>query len=347
MTTTPIRKDLLESMFRDAMGINAAVLDVIKLHGDASYRTYYRVILDDKRTFVLMQMPAGKASVSEEITNFNGTHQELPFINVARFLENCGIRVPAIHHYSEGHHLMILRDLGDSLMARIVEKADNNLRREWYRRAIELLAALQRKTADADRSDCVALQRSFDQTLLNWEFDHFLEYGVEARLGIKMSKEDHEIFFRQTRGISEKIASLPYGFTHRDFQSRNILIVNDELYLIDFQDALLGPAAYDLAALLRDSYVELSEPILNELISFYCEKTGRKTSSFMREFDLVTCQRKLKDAGRFVFIDRVKKNPNFLKYIPASLGYVKQALERLPEYQSLYEMLKKYIPEWK
>jgi hypothetical protein len=336
----------LNAMLQNAMGIDVPVREITKLHGDASYRTYYRVVLDNDKTYILMQMPAGKASVSEEITNFNGTHKELPFINVARFLEKRGICVPSIRHYFEDDHLIILEDLGDNLMARIVENGDDNVRRNWYKRAIGLLATLQARTTGSTKFECVALQRSFDTTLLNWEFDHFSEYGVEERLGIEMAKADHGVFIEQTRRISDAIAQLPYGFTHRDFQSRNILIVNDELYLIDFQDALLGPAAYDLVSLLRDSYVELSPSLVTELISFYCDKKGRDVSSFRHEFDLVTCQRKLKDAGRFVFIDRVKKNPNFLKYIPASLGYVRAALERLPEYQQLYEMLKKYVPEW-
>ena len=344
---TELSKDRLENMLQSAMGVDASVKDITKLHGDASYRTYYRAVLDNGKTYILMQMPAEKASVSEEITNFNGTHKELPFLNVARYLSRHGIHVPLVHHYFEENHLMILEDLGDHLMARIVEPGDETVRRQWYKRAIELLVTLQEKTAKSDPSECVALERSFDQTLLNWEFDHFLEWCVEARLGLKMSEEDHAYFVSQTRKISQVISELPCGFTHRDFQSRNILIVKDELYLIDFQDALLGPAAYDLVSLLRDSYIKLSPTLLDELIAFYCEKRKREATSFRHEFDLVTCQRKLKDAGRFVFIDRVKKNPNFLKYIPTSLGYVKQALERLPEYQSFYEMLKKYVPEWK
>lgn len=342
---TEFSKERLDAMLKEAIGPEVTLRDVMRLHGDASYRTYSRATLNDGRTFVLMQMPKGKASASEEITNFNGTHKELPFINVARFLKGCGILVPAIHHYFEDDHVMILEDLGDNLMARLVEKGTDDVRRAWYKRAIELLVAIQKGTAKSDRSECVALQRSFNETLLNWEFDHFLEYGIEARLGLKMTKEDQKLFFDLTRKISKQIASLPYGFTHRDFQSRNILIVRDELYLIDFQDALLGPAAYDLVSLLRDSYVELSPKLLEELIAFYCEKKG--VESFRHEFDLVTCQRKLKDAGRFVYIDRVKKNPNFLKYIPTSLSYVRGALEGLPEYRELYEVLKKYVPEWR
>ena len=336
----------LDKMIREATGEASPLKEVIKLHGDASYRTYSRAVLENGKSFVLMQMPIGKASVSEEITNFNGTHGELPYINVARYLAKHGIKVPAIRRYYQEEHLMILEDLGDDLMVRIVEGGGEDVRRALYSRAIELLVDLQNKTANSESSECVALQRSFDSTLLNWEFDHFMEYGIESRTGVKVSMEDRDIFVRETRAISEEIRKFPYGFTHRDFQSRNILVVKNDLYLIDFQDALLGPAAYDLVALLRDSYVELSDNLLDELIAFYCKAKKSDLKSLGRQFDLITCQRKLKDAGRFVYIDRVKKNPNFLKYIPASLRYVNRALGRLPEYKQLYEVLKKYVPEW-
>ena len=343
---TEFSKERLSKMFGEILGRAALVQEVVKLHGDASYRTYYRAVLDDKKSYILMQMPEGRASASEEITNFNGSHKELPFINVARFLKDHGVNVPAVHRYFEDDHIMILEDLGDNLMAKIVETAGEGVRKIWYERAIDLLVELQKKTSVSHKFECVALQRSFDATLLNWEFDHFLEYGIEERLSRKMAAADRDLFVNQTRNISDAIPKLPYGFTHRDFQSRNILIVNNELYLIDFQDALLGPAAYDLVSLLRDSYVKLSEKVSGELIDYYCGKKGLDLELFRREFDLVTCQRKLKDAGRFVYIDRVKKNPNFLKYIPTSLGYVKSAFERLPEYSVLYDMLKKYVPEW-
>lgn len=343
---TEFSKDRLNEMFCETLGSEVSVIGVVKLHGDASYRTYYRATLFNGSTFILMQMPVGKASASEEITNFNGTHKEPPFTNVARYLKNHGINVAAVYRYYEDDHVMILEDLGDNLMAKIVEGGNDDVRRNWYRRAIELLISIQEKTSGSDKFECVALQRSFDATLLNWEFDHFLKYGIAARLGKEPSDADRSVFFKETRRISDTIAKLPYGFTHRDFQSRNILIVNDNLYLIDFQDALLGPAVYDLVSLLRDSYVQLSPKLLDELIAFYCAKKDCEPKSFRHEFDLVTCQRKLKDAGRFVYIDRVKKNPDFLKYIPASLDYVKNALERLPEYRQLYEVLKKYVPEW-
>ncbi|MFH0799472.1 MAG: phosphotransferase [Pseudomonadota bacterium] len=339
-------KDLVGKILKEKVGAASEIAQIDKLHGDASYRTYYRACLEDGSSFIVMKMPEGRASASEEITNFNGTHKELPFINVARYLKARGLPVPKVLSYSEPDHIMILEDLGDDIMARRVEDASDLQRLVWYKKAIDLLCLLQKNTAGSTGSECVALQRSFDEFLLNWEFDHFIEYGVAARLGKAMDEQDVAVFKEETRAMSREITALPRGLTHRDFQSRNLIVRNDELCLIDFQDALLGPAAYDLVALLRDSYVRLSDDILNELTKYYAGLVNRKHAELRHEFDLITVQRKLKDAGRFVYIDCVKGNPGFLKYIPASLGYVKNALERLPEHRRLYDALKKYVPEW-
>jgi len=115
--------------------------------------------------------------------------------------------------------------------------------------------------------------------------------------------------------------------------------------VIDFQDALLGSAAYDLVGLLRDSYVALSTPLLDELVDHHAQLAGYDRASFRALFDLQTVQRKLKDAGRFVFIDRVKKNPGFLVHIPNSLAYVANAFRRLPELAPLQEVLCRHLPE--
>jgi hypothetical protein len=123
------------------------------------------------------------------------------------------------------------------------------------------------------------------------------------------------------------------------------------LVVIDFQDALLGPRQYDLVALLRDSYVELPPTFVDTMLRRYVEGLGQRTGErpdfepFRKTFDLITVQRKLKDGGRFEYIDRVKKNPSFLPSVPASFRYVAQALERLPEYRPLLAFLRDVHPE--
>ncbi|MBI4211933.1 MAG: phosphotransferase [Deltaproteobacteria bacterium] len=336
--------DILTRLLCD-IGFSSPLADLIKLHGDASARSYYRLRLKDGQSFIVMKLPEGAASVSEEITNFQGKKDELPFINIARFLASCGLPVPTIHVYSPADHIMLLEDLGEVMMIKALEQGPS-AQRDWYLKAVDLLVELQQKTTGQSPDQCIALQRSFDATLLNWEFDHFLEYGLQKR-GIDVSAVDRGIFDRETRAITEKIAALPFGFTHRDFQSKNLMARDGKLVLIDFQDALLGPAVYDLVALTRDSYVVLSKELLDECLARFAENTGRTINDVVEQHCLVTVQRKLKDSGRFVFIDQVKKNPKFLPFIPASLGYVKDALAKLPEHRALYDMLLKYLPEWR
>lgn len=341
-TETTVRRLLSEEM-----GLDAKLETFCKLHGDASYRAYYRAHMSDGRSFIVMQMPQGKASVSEEITNFNGTHRELPFINVGRYLAHIGVPTPAIHLYDDDDRIMILEDLGDALLAREVEGAGREKKMDLYAKAVDLLVTLQKRTREGSANDCIAFARSFDASLLQWEFKHFLEYGIEARCGSPMDTGDMAIFERTARDIVSRIEAMPYGFTHRDFQSRNLILRDGELCVIDFQDALLGPTVYDLVALTRDSYIQLPDALLDQLIERYASGVGRAVDEVRKEYDLVTVQRKLKDAGRFVFIDRVKKNPNFLAFIPTSLGYAKQALKRLPEYSEFFHTLLKYVPEWR
>jgi aminoglycoside/choline kinase family phosphotransferase len=365
-------KDILEKILK------VGVKDVVKLHGDASYRAYYRAFLDNGETRIVMQMPLGKSGASEEITNFKGVHKELPFINIQRFLSSLNLSVPAIYKYDNKNRLMILEDLGDGLLAKYVKDTSLPEQEKWYKKAIDLMVDVQRRTSlCAEKEKCVAMQRSFDATLLNWEFGHFREYLIEARLGKTMEPSDRKLFEEATRKITAEIVKMPYTFTHRDFQSRNLIVRSDNsLAMIDFQDALKGPYIYDLVALLRDSYVELDWSLVEKLIEYYdqqiknipwegkllpklchsCESRDpaqlnvldpRFRGDDRQPFHLLTLQRKMKDAGRFVYIDRVKKNPNFLQYIPATLRYVKNAFEHtnVLTYQHT-NVLKKYVPEF-
>ncbi len=338
----------LERIFAERLKISPQGLKLTKLQGDASYRIYYRLTLPEGRTFVVMKLPEGKASASEEITNLKSKPAEIPFVNVDRFLSRRGLPVPEIHYADEKSGILVLEDVGDETLEKRVAAAPDDVRRAWYLKSIDLLVEFQQRTAETD-SDCVAYQRSFDATLLNWEFDHFLKYGVEERLGLKIPRKDAQAIRALTGKVTDRLTALPQVLVHRDFQSRNLMIQDGSLRLLDFQDALMGPNPYDLVALLRDSYVGLSPVLIDELIDYYLERRrmGIRGADFLMMFDLVTIQRKLKDAGRFVYIDRVKGNPTFLKHIPSSLGYVREAFERQAEQKELFDLLKKYVPEWR
>ncbi len=318
---------------------------VTKLKGDASSRSYYRVS-EGERSFVVMVMPP-EANRSEEVSK-GAAPAELPFLNVHRYLNGLGVRVPRIYNYDEPAGLMLLEDLGDLTFEAALTPQN---REDLYGRAVDLLAKL-RAHADARKDPgCLAFTRAFDRDLYRWELDHFYIWGLVVRTGRQPTTGEREVLDHAFDRISTQLDALPRGFTHRDYQSRNLMVTHGDIVVIDFQDALQGPRQYDLVALLRDSYVELDRPFVERMVRRYVDRLSELGANpgdpqeFLRTFDLLTIQRKLKDGGRFVFIDRVKQNPGFLPSIPASFRYVRDALPSHPEYARFAEILGRYVPE--
>jgi len=324
--------------------MNAA--PVVKLKGEASARSYYRVG-EAPDSHVVMVMPPDALKKSDEVSKGDAP-TELPFVNVHRYLTRLGIRVPEILRFDEPAGMMVLEDLTDlTFEAALATKSQEAL----YTQAVELLALMRAKAErEIDRS-CLAFTRAFDEDLYDWELHHFREWGLEIWSGKKPTDAERAELDTLFRRMASQLAAAPRGFTHRDYQSRNLMVKGDELVVIDFQDALQGPRQYDLVALLRDSYVELERPFVQAMLDAYIvafEKQTREkidVKSFKQFFDLLSVQRKLKDAGRFEFINRVKGNPGFLVSIPASLRYVKGALDVLPELADLRRIVAKYVPE--
>jgi aminoglycoside/choline kinase family phosphotransferase len=248
---------------------------------------------------------------------------------------------------------MVLEDLGDEMLETRLLAGDPP--RPLYERAIDQLAwirAAAERVQAGGAPGCAAFTRAFEHDLYLWELHHFREWLLEAWKGASLSPPERAVVDREFERIARALDAEPKGFTHRDYQSRNLMVLpSGEQAVIDFQDALLGPRQYDLVALLRDSYVELPPELVDAMIRRYLGKLAElggprlEYGPFREVFDLLTVQRKLKDAGRFVFIDRVKKNPGFLPSIPASLRYVREAFARRPDLASLQETLARHVPE--
>jgi len=254
---------------------------------------------------------------------------ELPFLSVGRLLTERGVRVPKVHAVDLANGVILLEDLGDeSFEARL--KANPGDAEALYGVAVERLAALHAACADLP-PDALPATRSFDRRLLRWEMDHFREWGLEELYG-PLTKGQRERFDGAAHALVDQILASPHGFTHRDYQSRNLMWKGDELVIIDFQDALQGPRPYDLVALLCDSYVDLSEELQSAMIARYGRARGFDATTqrlFETTFWRVAVQRKLKDSGRFIYIDRVRGNADFLPSFGQSLVYVDRALRRL------------------
>ncbi len=339
---------------RTRLPFRASFKTLAPLAGDASNRRYFRVLLD-AGTFpalVLMQLaePEAFKQSEEAVSGGAAPPTELPFVNVHRHLIKAQVPVPQLYHYDQGAGLLYLEDLGDVTLAQACENGVGAQAPGFYRYAVDVLVNLHLKATFPPDPACVAFGRAFDVPLLMWEFDHFIEYGIEKRNGRLIPEVDRQAIRNDMQKVAELLAGQPRVFTHRDYHSRNLMVREGRLRVIDFQDALMGPATYDLASLLRDSYVALDEELIAELVIRYLEgraKAGAPLDrlTFMRLFDLTSIQRNLKAAGRFVYIDQVKGNPKFLADIPRTLGYVKRNLAKYPETASLRKKLALYVPE--
>lgn len=257
--------------------------------------------------------------------------RRLPFVEIRELLENARVRVPLLYGARPELGLLVVEDLGETLAERLARVPDD--RDALYRRAVEDLARAQRELTELP-SGSIVLTRSFDRELLTWELEHFREWGVEA-LGSKLDDAELALFERATSSVVEAMLALERGFVHRDYQSRNLLALRDgSIAWIDFQDALLGPRAYDLVALLRDSYQTFDECFVAARLDDFARARGLEVderAALGRELDLITVQRKLKDAGRFVFFERTRGDASYLQFFVPTLELVAGALSRLPE----------------
>jgi hypothetical protein len=319
---------------------------VLKLAGQASSRMYFRVGTPP-RSWVVMVMPVDAAKKSEEASK-GPAPTELPFVNVHRYLERLGVRVPKILRYDEPAGMMVIEDLTDQTFEAELTRGD---RTRLYTQAVDTLARLRAAAERHVDPGCLAFTRAFDEELYDWELHHFREWGMEAWSGRKVEGAERAELDAHFKAIARELAAAPRGFTHRDYQSRNLMVKDGKLVVIDFQDALQGPRQYDLVALLRDSYVELPRDFVDAMLDAWIvtfEKQSGETidvKPFKAFFDLLTVQRKMKDAGRFEFINRVKGNPGFLVSIPASLRYVKTALDAQPRLAPMRSIVARYVPE--
>jgi len=335
----------LQAAYTSATGQPAGRVE--RLPGGAGNRTYFRVHGLTGNPAVVMELPADP--VKSEEASKDHVHEELPFLNVHRYLENIGVRVPRLLLDAADDGFLVIEDLTDRTLERALLEGGN--RRKIYSDAIDQLARLRAHAEANPDPGCLAWKRAFDYDLYHWEFEHFIEYGLLGR-GAKPSDAELQTLRRHFARVALELSKAPRSFTHRDYQSRNIMVLpSGEQVVIDFQDALQGPRQYDLVALLRDSYVELDRPLIDAMLQRYAQQFEKEggghidVAEFTAFFDLLSVQRKLKDAGRFVFIDQVKKNPSFLVHIPSSLHYVRDALKRRPELREVQEILVRYVPE--
>jgi N-acetylmuramate 1-kinase len=352
-------EDLIGVKVRSIFGQKTVIDSFAALAGDASSRRYYRANLsgtaNTPSSIIVMELPGGSVLPlsSEELAVFKEPLKELPFLNMHRFLSRIGARVPRLYSQSIEAGLLFLEDLGDVALWDKVQDLPHSAVLAWYEKAIDELLLLQiRGTQERDDS-CIGFQQRFDFRLYMWEFDHFLEYGLAKRPGTAIRQTQLQKLRNTFVNIARRLDSLPPCLNHRDYHSWNLMIHDDAVAMIDFQDALLAPPQYDLASLLNDRITDsVIEPDLEEkLVGYYVdrrtdmEKQPIKRDEFIEMYLLSAIQRDLKVVGRFYYLDVVKGKSGYKKFIPPTVRRLKRNFARVPQTERLIPILAEHYEE--
>lgn len=310
---------------------------VVPLTGDASDRRYFRVVPPGGRSFVL----------AVSATPFD--YKALPFVNVAELFTAMGLPVPAILGEAADHGVLALDDLGDVTLQAHVGAAPAPAHAALYRQAVGFIEAMQRRGRELQNSRFMPYGIAFDVEKLTWEMDFFIKHFLEAYRGVAFAPGDREAVRSELGDLVRTLANEPRVLCHRDYHSRNLMLHEGQLWIIDFQDARMGPDTYDLASLLRDSYVDISEDDVDEMLAYFLALAGRsgEEHAFRRRFDEMALQRNLKALGTFGYQTTARGNPVYIQYIPRTLRYARQQLHKHPRFAALQALLARYVEEFR
>jgi aminoglycoside/choline kinase family phosphotransferase len=308
---------------------------VTALTGDASTRHYVRVTPGDADSFVLAVYPEPFDTAT------------LPFLNVAELFAAMPVPIPRVRGVAADLGVVALDDLGDVTLQAAIADATAPRTMAWYREAVEIIATIQQRGAALEDARFLPYGLAFDVEKLTWEMEFFITHFLEGHRGVRLTPGDAETLRRELAVVIGELAVEPRVVCHRDYHSRNLMVRDGRLVVIDFQDARMGPDTYDLVSLLRDSYVELPETDVDALIAVFLERTGqsRDRIAFARRFDLMALQRNLKALGTFGYQASVRGNQTYLPYVSRALGYVRDNLRRHPRFDRIAAVLGRAVPE--
>ncbi len=327
------------SAYLQAQGLAPDVQRIVPLTGDASDRRYVRVLLTG-RPSVVLSVHAGPI-----------TYATSTFVRVAQLFARMPVPVPHILHHDDALGVLGLQDLGDVTLQAHLGGLSAPDRGKRYREAVGLIVRLQQRGAQLASPDYPPYGVAFDHEKLMWELEFFVRHFLLAYRGALPDDAVRDALRVEWTSIVDELASEPRVLCHRDYHSRNLMWHEGALYLIDFQDARMGPDTYDLVSLLRDSYVDLPDAAVDDLIDYFYALTRGAAASpaesleFRRRFDLMALQRNLKALGTFGYQTTTRANPVYMQYVPRTLAYVRRTVSRDPRYARLAELLGGLVDE--
>jgi hypothetical protein len=287
---------------------------------DASFRKYYR-IQQESQSFLVMDSSLEKESLS-------------PFIDVTSRLLNAGVKVPHILEQNLEEGFLVIEDFGDTHYLNILDRTNF---KALYSNAIDEILKMQNATT----KDLPL----YDKEFLHFEMALMQEWYIEKKLNRTLTQKEQTLLDSALNSISTVVLSQPQGlFVHRDFHSRNIMLTpQEQIGIIDYQDAMSGALTYDLVSLLKDCYIEFSRDDIEALALEFRDKKSLEVSDaeFIKWFDFMGLQRHIKVLGIFSRLHLRDGKDGYLKDIPLTLKYTIETASRYEETQELATLLER------
>lgn len=311
------------------------------MNGGASVRQYYLLSFKSKtyfphRRIILMKVPADSAEIAED------------YLNISYYLRRHKIPHPRLYEIQQAQGWLFMDSASGVQLNHFLNKHPEKTE-EIYEKLLEFLLLMQKRAKF--ETHCPAFQRSFDTDKYWYEFQlHVRQQLIEYFFGYEFTAAEERLFNNFANQISQYLdARLPI-FVHRDFQSSNIFYNPDKpgrpFQIIDFQDARSGSLVYDMISIVWDSYISVPEHLRAKLTEdFYhlqpLAKEHFTKLQFEKSVDYTVIQRKLHDAGAFVWCYRSAGNRNYLTYIHPAINMAMEAMEKYPEFRNAGFLFKK------
>ncbi|MEY4485221.1 MAG: hypothetical protein RL693_2673 [Verrucomicrobiota bacterium] len=304
----------------------AVQLDAILKGG--SDRSFYRLAFDSptKSGVILMQYTLARPDNPR-------------FVPATLRLQKLGIQVPEIFAHDAQNLCIWLEDLGnDDLHA--YREQPWTVRQPLYEATLKEAARLHGVDAAAlTDSDIAEMELCFDERLYEWEQNYFLTHFVRNYLQRDTDTPAFQEAHLALQDIRKRLSALPRGLVHRDFQSQNVIIRDHSAWLIDYQGLRPGLAEYDLASLLLDPYVDLTEEERETLLRWYAVHTQRNLATLKETYLLCAAQRLMQALGAYANLSRNLGKPHFEQHIPVAVERLKQVCASHPALESLQVFL--------
>ncbi len=301
---------------------------------DGSLRRFHRLTGPDGKRILVIEPPADDK---------NGLQEARSAWSIGRHLYEQGVPVPQIYGFEQDSGRLFVEDLGDQRLYDLLQNAGDEQRFGWYRKVVVELVRMQVQGARGfSASWCWDTPRYDKQLMVERESGYFLQALCRDFFDLSFDREQIQ---NECLLLAERAGRAPADFfLHRDFQSRNIMIKEGKIRIIDFQGGRHGPLAYDLASLLIDPYMALSESLQQEIRQVYVtslqEYIPYDPVQLEQEYLLLALQRNLQILGAFAFLSQKRNKCFFSSFIGPALGSLNSLLAKpeAADYAGLREL---------